>query len=108
MDLESDTEFPQSPSMFDDIEVIRKAVTAIVSQGKDVLLVGHSAGAFLGSHALQELTPKARNDAGKPGAVVKLAFVTGAIFPPGHEHGPAPFIDIQVYQSRLSPPTHDI
>ncbi|KUI59774.1 (S)-hydroxynitrile lyase [Cytospora mali] len=89
------SESPKSPSMYDDIEVIRKAVEAIVDQGKDVLLVGHSAGAFLGSHALREFTPKARKDAGKPGAVVKLAFVTGALFPPGHEHGAAPFMDVQ-------------
>lgn len=76
--------------------MIRKAVEALVDQGTNAVLVGHSAGAFLGSHALQHLTPKAREEAGKPGAVVKLAFVAGAIFPPGHAHGPAPFMDVQV------------
>lgn len=83
---------------YDDIEVIRKAVEAIVDQGKDVLLVGHSAGAFLGSHALKEFTPQARKEAGKAGQVTKLAFVAGALFPPGHEHSPAPFMDVQVSQ----------
>ncbi|PSS02403.1 Alpha/beta hydrolase fold-1 [Coniella lustricola] len=89
------SESPKSPSMYDDIEVIRKAVESIVNQGKDVVLVGHSAGAFLGSHALQEFTSKARKEAGTEGQVTKLAFVTGALFPPGHEHAPAPFMDVQ-------------
>lgn len=87
----------KSPSMYDDIEVIRNAITSVVDQGHDVLVVGHSAGAFLGSHALRELTPSARKVAGKPGAVVKLAFITGALFPPGHQHGPAPFMEVKVY-----------
>ncbi|KAF3766652.1 alpha/beta-hydrolase [Cryphonectria parasitica EP155] len=91
------SESPKSPSMYDDIDVIRKAIEEIVDQGKNVVLVGHSAGAFLGSHALQNLTPKAREEGGKPGAgaVVKLAFIAGALFPPGHEHGPAPFMNVQ-------------
>lgn len=67
-----------------------------MDQGKDVILVGHSAGGFLGSHALSEFTPAARKAAGKSGAVVKLAFVAGALFPPGHEHAAAPFMDVQV------------
>lgn len=92
---------------YDDIEVIRKAVEDLVDQGKTVALVGHSAGAFLGSHALQHLTTKAREEAGKPGAVVKLAFITGALLPPGHDHGPAPFMDIQVGK-RAHPNLHSL
>lgn len=67
-----------------------------MDQGKDVVVVGHSAGGFLGSHAVRDFTPAAREKAGKPGAVVKLAFVAGALFPPGHEHAPAPFMEVQV------------
>lgn len=70
-----------------------------MDQGKSVALVGHSAGAFLGSHVLQHLTPKAREEAGKSGAVVKLAFIAGALFTPGYVHATAPFMDIQVGRS---------
>ncbi|KAL9621536.1 MAG: hypothetical protein Q9160_004066 [Pyrenula sp. 1 TL-2023] len=90
---------PKSPSMYDDIEAIRQVVASVVEGdghgGKDALVVAHSAGAFLASHALEELTPAARKRACKSGAVVKLVFVAGAIFPVEHVHRSAPFFDIR-------------
>lgn len=79
-----------------DVAAIRAIIESRVEQGADVLVVAHSAGGFLAAHATQDLGKKARADAGKKGGVVKFAFLAGALFPPGHVHGPAPFMDIQV------------
>ena len=86
----------RSPSMYDDIAAIRKVLSQLVDQGKKLLVVRHSAGAMLSAHAVQGLSEKDQSTAGKSGGVAKFAFVTGALFPVGHLHSPAPFFDIQV------------
>lgn len=79
-----------------DVASIRKVIESRVEMGKDVLVVAHSAGGFLSAHATQHLGTKARAEAGKKGGVAKFAFLAGALFPQGHEHGPAPFFDVKV------------
>lgn len=77
--------------MFDDITAVRLAVSRLVEhQHRTVVVVGHSAGAFLAAHALRHLGAPSRTAHDKPGGVAKLAFVAGAMF---HQH--APFMDVQ-------------
>ena len=85
---------PGNPSMVDDIAAIRSAVTELVESGKEVIMVMHSAGGFLGSNAIQGLGIKARGEA--RGGVTKLVFLAGAVFPEGFKHQPLPFFTIDV------------
>lgn len=88
-------------SMYDDVAATRQVLEGLINQGKLLVLVGHSGGGLVAAHATQGLYVEERKAAGKTGGVVKLAFVTGAIFPVGHEHQDVPFADFQVYLSIL-------
>jgi pimeloyl-ACP methyl ester carboxylesterase len=89
--------------MDDDIAGIRQDLVPVVEEaGEDgVIAVMHSAGGFIGSAALKDLTHKARDANGKPGGVRKIIFITAGVQPEGFEQGPLPFFDINV---RLSKP----
>ncbi|KAI4098048.1 MAG: hypothetical protein LQ339_006616 [Xanthoria mediterranea] len=85
---------PNNPSMKDDVACIRSVIAPLVErEEKDVILVLHSAGAFLGSMALKDLSAKERTEKGKKGGVKKIVFLAGAIWPEGFQHGPLPFFD---------------
>ncbi|KAL8730584.1 MAG: hypothetical protein Q9181_004610 [Wetmoreana brouardii] len=87
---------PNNPSMKDDVAFIRSVIAPLVEQeGNDVLLVLHSAGAFLGSMAIEGLSAKERKAMGKKGGVTKIVFLAGAIWAEGFKHGPLPFFDYQ-------------
>ncbi|KAL8992608.1 MAG: hypothetical protein Q9169_006973, partial [Polycauliona sp. 2 TL-2023] len=82
--------------MKDDIASIRAAIAPLVEhEEKDVLLVLHSAGAFLGSMAIEGLGVKERKEKGKNGGVKKIVFLAGAVWEEGFRHGPLPFFDYQ-------------
>lgn len=88
---------PGNPSMKDDVAFIRAVIAPLVEEeGKEVLLVLHSAGGFLGSMAIEGLSRKEREATGKQGGVVKIVFLSGAIWKEGYKHGPLPFFDYQV------------
>lgn len=88
---------PNNPSMKDDVACIRSVIAPLVEQEeKDVLLVLHSAGAFLGSMAIERLSVKERKEQGKKGGVKKIVFLAGAVWEEGFQHGPLPFFDYQV------------
>lgn len=87
---------PNNPSMYDDIAAIRAVIAPLVEDGKELLLVLHSAGGFLGSSAIKGLSVQERKAEGKPGGVCKLVFLAGAVFEEGFRHGPLPFFDYQV------------
>ncbi|PWY95981.1 alpha/beta-hydrolase [Aspergillus sclerotioniger CBS 115572] len=82
------TTSPGNPSMADDIASVRAHLQKIVQRGEEVILVLHSAGGFLGSAAMEGL---AKADVGSGGGVVKIVFLSGAVFPVGFEHQPLPF-----------------
>ncbi|KAL8702624.1 MAG: hypothetical protein Q9201_004202 [Fulgogasparrea decipioides] len=87
---------PNNPSMKDDVAFIRSVIAPVVEQEeKDVLLVLHSAAAFLGSMAIEGLDLKERAAMGKKGGVKKIVFLAGAVWPEGFKHGPLPFFDYQ-------------
>lgn len=85
---------PGNPTMLDDIAAIRSAVEKLVESGKEVVMVMHSGGGFLGSNAIEGLGTKARGEA--KGGVIKLIFVAAAVFPEGFQHQPLPFFTVDV------------
>ncbi|KAL8993469.1 MAG: hypothetical protein Q9169_006325 [Polycauliona sp. 2 TL-2023] len=87
---------PNNLSMKDDVASIRAGIAPLVEhEEKDVLLVLHSAGAFLGSMAIEGLSVKERKEKGKIGGVKKIVFLAGAVWEEGFRHGPLPFFDYQ-------------
>lgn len=89
---------PGNPSMKDDVAFIRQRIEEAVKGGgeQEVLLVLHSAGAFLGSMAIEGLSVKERQAKGQKGGVGKIVFLAGAIWPEGFMHGPLPFFEYEV------------
>ncbi|GLA04160.1 hypothetical protein AnigIFM60653_004204 [Aspergillus niger] len=82
---------PGNPTMADDITAVRGHLTRIVQRGEEVILVLHSAGGFLGSAAMEGLSKSAVGQ----GGVVKIVFLTAAVFPEGHEHEDMPFAVVE-------------
>ncbi|KAL8706295.1 MAG: hypothetical protein Q9225_007971, partial [Loekoesia sp. 1 TL-2023] len=95
---------PGNPSMKDDVAFIRGIIAPLVEEEeKDVLLVLHSAGGFLGPMAIEGLSHKEREARGKKGGVVKIVFLSGAIWKEGYMHCPLPFFDYQVTETSFVP-----
>ncbi|EHA18810.1 hypothetical protein CBS76997_1918 [Aspergillus niger] len=82
---------PGNPAMADDIAAVRDHLTSIVQRGEEVILVLHSAGGFLGSAAMEGLSKSAVGQ----GGIVKIVFLTAAVFPEGHEHEDMPFAVVE-------------
>ena len=94
------TETPKSPSLADDVARIRSLIEQLVNLEHELILVCHSAGGFLGSHAIEGLSASARKRNGLNGGVLRLAFLAGAVFPEGTFHEDLWFFDIEVRFSR--------
>ncbi|CZR53887.1 uncharacterized protein PAC_03769 [Phialocephala subalpina] len=95
--LSTGTSFPNNPSMKDDQTSIRSVVRHLVEeQEKEIIMVMHSAGGFLGSGAIEGLGRKSREAERKSGGVRKLVFLAAGIAPVGHTHVDLPFMDIEV------------
>lgn len=82
--------------MRDDIAAVRSVVEKLVDADREVVMVLHSAGGFLGSNAIDSLGAKSRAERGLKGGVIKLVFLAGAIFPEGFKHSPLPFLTYDV------------
>ncbi|KAL8831699.1 MAG: hypothetical protein Q9191_000709 [Dirinaria sp. TL-2023a] len=93
--LSTGTISPGNPTMADDIAAIRSAIETVATQEKDVVMVMHSGGGFLGSNAIESLSAKARRERGLKGGVIGIVFLSGAIYPEGFEHGDLPFGEIK-------------
>lgn len=88
---------PGNPTLLDDVQHIRSAIEPIVEEGKEIILVGHSAGGFLGSAAVKDLGLKKRAEDEKTGGVAKLIYLAAGLAPEGWRHPDVlPFFDIQV------------
>lgn len=90
------TTSPGNPSLQDDVRGIRLVIEPLVEQGKELLLVLHSAGGFLGSNAIKGLTLKDRTGQGKKGGVQRLVFLAAGLAPEGYHHQPLPFFEYHV------------
>lgn len=80
-------ESPNAPSMKDDIAAIRTGIEPLIEEGKELILVLHSAGGFLGSNAIKKLGVEARTKEGKKGGVRKLVYLAAALPEVGFDHG---------------------
>ncbi|KAL8794428.1 MAG: hypothetical protein Q9195_003015 [Heterodermia aff. obscurata] len=96
------TTSPGNPSMHDDIAAIRLSVEALVTAEKDVVMVLHSAGGFLGSTAIEGFIAKQRAQEGFKGGVVGIVFLAGAIYPEGHEHQVPPSAGLHVSEPPMT------
>jgi len=79
---------------FEDVKVIKDAVTNLVDEGKDVILVCHSYSGLPGPEALRGLGKSERQKNGEKGGVARLIFVMAIMLPEGK--GTAPYGDVSV------------
>ncbi|KAJ5097406.1 hypothetical protein N7456_008127 [Penicillium angulare] len=95
---------PGNPGLKDDVREIRTQIQRLVSENEDIVLVLHSAGAFLGSEAMQGLSKKELEAQGQKGGVTGIVFIAGAVFPEGYHHQPLPFARVEGNASYLVEP----
>ncbi|ROV92371.1 hypothetical protein VMCG_09112 [Cytospora schulzeri] len=67
----------------EDIAAVREVVQPLVDAGKEVVLLTHSAGGVSGSGAVKGLDVKARKEAGLPGGITRVIYMTAAMVPKG-------------------------
>lgn len=83
------TRSPNAPTMLDDAMGIRAVIKPLVEAGKRVIVVGHSAGAFLSAMATEDLEVGQKiAKASGGGGVEKFVFVAGGLLPVGARHPP--------------------
>ena len=98
--ISTGTNGPTAKTYTDDVASIRSAVQDLVdNQGKELLLMMHSAGAFTGSDAIKDLGLPFRTSHGLAGGVRKLVYLSGALLPEYSDHPPIPFIQTTVFLS---------
>jgi hypothetical protein len=85
--------------MKDDVASLHAAISEVVQEDQEVLLVLHSAGGFLGSSAMEGLSVKHRKEAELKGGVIGIVFLAAGLGPPGYEHTNLPFFDFDVSSS---------
>ena len=83
---------PVWPTVMDDVAAVQQCIASVVNQGKSVIVVSHSGGGIVGSAAVEGLTKGEREAAGKPGGVVRSAFIAAPIH---FEADDFPFCDWQ-------------
>ncbi|KAG8163935.1 hypothetical protein KVR01_005853 [Diaporthe batatas] len=92
---------PPTKSAFDDAAAVRAEAQALVDQGRQVVLVGHSYGGLVISEAAKDLAYKQRKAEGKEGGVVLLVYMSAFVVPKGFSliqmlgGNPLPWMDIQ-------------
>ncbi|EXJ56910.1 hypothetical protein A1O7_07254 [Cladophialophora yegresii CBS 114405] len=64
------------PTMYDDAAYIAGEAEKLADEGKDVILVPHSYGGVPASQSTKGLSKKERQEAGKPGGIVSIAYLT--------------------------------
>lgn len=67
----------------EDIAAIRAALEPLVAAGKDVVLLAHSAGGVSGSAAVKGFDVRTRRQAGLPGGVTRVVYMTAFMLPKG-------------------------
>jgi pimeloyl-ACP methyl ester carboxylesterase len=72
-----------SKTPVDDIELIASVARRLVDDGKEVVAVAHSYGGIVASDALSGLGLKERQNAGLPGGVKYMVYVTAFLVPVG-------------------------
>ena len=74
---------PPIYDMTEDIKAVKKAITNVAEDGRDVVLVMHSYAGMPGAQAVEGLGKKDRADKGLTGGVVRMVFLSAFMFPEG-------------------------
>lgn len=70
-------------TMTDDTAHIQKAITPLVEEGKDVVLITHSYSGIPGTESVKGLAKKDRQAAGQQGGVIAMVYLTAFLILPG-------------------------
>lgn len=66
---------PPSLTLEDDVASLRRVLTTLADEGKDIVLVAHSYGGVVASTASEGLVKHVRAESGKPGGIVKVVYL---------------------------------
>ncbi|POS77082.1 hypothetical protein DHEL01_v204519 [Diaporthe helianthi] len=67
------------PSMYEDAAYIASQAEALADEGKDVVIIAHSYGGVPSTECIKGLAKDARQKLGKPGGIVRLAYMTALV-----------------------------
>ncbi|KAL5358343.1 Alpha/beta hydrolase fold-1 [Aspergillus floccosus] len=67
------------PSMYDDAAFIASQVRDLVDEGKDVIIFAHAYGGIPATESTKGLSKHERQQQGKPGGVVRLAYIAALV-----------------------------
>lgn len=71
---------PGHPDFSQDVAAIRKIITELADEGKEIMVVMHSGGSVSGSEASRGLGKKERQAEGKNGGIVRVIYI-GILLP---------------------------
>jgi pimeloyl-ACP methyl ester carboxylesterase len=86
--LPSSGSTPPTPDWAADVEIIRRTVSDLVEQQRDVVVVMHSFSGMTGGTALDGLDKASRMSKNLKGGVVRLIYVVAYLVPEGFQHSP--------------------
>jgi len=66
---------PPSVTLEDDVVSLRKVLTTLANDGKDIVVVGHSYGGVVASAASEGLIKHVRAESGKLGGIIKVVYL---------------------------------
>ncbi|CAI7625443.1 unnamed protein product [Penicillium glandicola] len=66
---------PPSLTLEDDVASMRRVLTTLADEGKDIVLVAHSYGGVVASAASEGVVKHVRAEIGKPGGIVKVVYL---------------------------------
>ncbi|KAI0401720.1 Alpha/beta hydrolase fold-1 [Xylaria palmicola] len=69
--------------VFDDAAGMRSALASLADEGKEVVVVAHSYGGFVASHAVDGLGAKQRASTGLRGGILMILYLAAFVIPPG-------------------------
>lgn len=78
LETESSTD-RKPPSMYEDAAFIANQAAALADDGKDVIIIAHSYGGVPSTECVKGLAKKTRQEQGKQGGIVRLAYMTALV-----------------------------
>lgn len=103
---------PAVTTLQPDIDALNTAVRSEAEAGKDVIVVGHSWSGIIVGGALENLSKKSREEEGKKGGVIALAYIAAFVPLEGVSLVQAfggqvpPFYDVKVRPRPVTPTDH--
>ena len=79
---------PPTYDFTEDVKVTKDAVTALVEQGSDVVIVSHSYSGLVVGEALKGLGKSEREAQGLKGGVIRLVFIMAWMVAEGYQQAP--------------------